>query len=141
VAGLAASSGRRNFVGRIGATERPPWATVVEGSGRARTGATSEICDVFEAVEEDETVRIGENVDIAEPGRAGRFLLAIAAFFCASIVSLREGFGGPVVLFEKPRPGRTATVSAFLGEFGLSGAFSKSLCCVESSVAIILTIN
>jgi hypothetical protein len=95
---------------------------------------------MLEAVEEEETVRIGEKVDIADPGLAGRFLLAIAAFFCASIVSLREGFGGPVVLFENPSPGRTATVSAFLGEFGLSGAFSKSLCWVESSVAMILVV-
>jgi hypothetical protein len=85
---------------------------------------------MFEAVDDDETVRTGENVDIADPGRAGRFLLAIAAFFCANIVSLREGFGGPppLVLFENPSPGRTVTASAFLGEFGLSGAFSKSLC-------------
>ena len=80
--------------------------------------------DTFEDVE---TVRMGEKVDIAEPGRAGRFLLAIVAFFWANIVSLREGFGGPVVLLENPKPGRAATVSAFLGEFGLSGAFSKSL--------------
>jgi hypothetical protein len=125
----------------MGATERPPCATVVEDSWRARTGAVGfEVDDVFEAVEEDETVRIGENVDIAEPGRGGKFLLAIAAFFCASIVSLREGFGGPVVLLENPRPGRATIASAFFGEFGLSGAFSKSLCCVGSSVAMILTI-
>ena len=85
---------------------------------------------MLEAVEEEEAVRIGENVDIADPGLAGRFLFAIAAFFWASIVSLREGFGGPppLVLFENPSPGRTVIVSAFLGEFGLSGAFSKSLC-------------
>jgi hypothetical protein len=131
VAGLAASSGRRNFVGRIGATERPPCATVVVDSWRARTGAASDADEIFETVEtveEDETVRIGENVDIADPGRAGRFLFAIAAFFCASMASLREGFGGPEVLFENPKPGRTTTASAFLGEFGLSGAFSNSLC-------------
>jgi hypothetical protein len=36
---------------------------------------------MFEAVEEEDNVRIGENVDIADPGLAGRFLLAIAAFF------------------------------------------------------------
>ena len=36
---------------------------------------------MFEVVEEEDTVRIGENVDIADPGLAGRFLLAIAAFF------------------------------------------------------------
>ena len=140
MAGLAGCSGRRNFVGLIGATERPPCDTVVDDSGRTLTGAVSEVDDMLEAVEDDETVRIGENVEIAEPGRAGRFLLAIAAFFCASIVSLREGFGGPVVLLENPRPGRTATASAFLGEFGLSGAFSNSLCWVMSSVAMILVI-
>lgn len=140
--GRAPNSGRRNFVGRIGATDRPPCATVVDDSGRARPGAASEVDDMLEAVEEDETVRIGENADIAEPGRAGRFLLAIAAFFWASIVSRREGFGGPapVVLLENPRPGRTAVASAFLGEFGLSGAFSKSLCWVESSVAMMLAV-
>ena len=131
MAGLAASSGLRNFVGRIGATERPPCDTAVDDSWRARTGAASDVDDKFEVVktvEEDETVRTGENDDIAEPGRAGKFLFAIVAFFCASMVSLREGFGGPVELLENPRPGRVVTASAFLGELGLSGAFSKSLC-------------
>lgn len=126
MAGLAASSGRLNFVGRMGATERPPWATVVD-SGRIRIGAISEAVGAVEAVEEDETVRMGENVDIAEPGRAGKFLLAKAAFFWASMVSLKEGFGGPVVLLENPSPGR-ATASAFFSELGLSGATSRSLC-------------
>ena len=93
-------------------------------------------------MEEDEedvdTLRTGENVDMAEPGRAGKFLLAIAAFFCANIVSRREGFGGPVVLFEKPKPGRTVVVSGFLGELGLSGAFSNNRCCVPSKFVMIL---
>lgn len=84
--------------------------------------------EVLDAVEELEAVRIGENEDIAEPGRAGKTLLAIAAFFCASIVSLNDGFGGPVVLLENPKPGRTFVTSGFLGEFGLSGAFSSNLC-------------
>jgi len=39
------------------------------------------VLDFADDVEDDETVRIGENEDIAEPGRAGRFLFAIAAFF------------------------------------------------------------
>jgi hypothetical protein len=94
--------------------------------------------DDIDAFEEVETVRIGEKVDIAEPGRAGIFLLAIAAFFWAIIVSLNEGLEGPVVLLENPKPGRAATVSAFLGELGLSGAFSRSLACVASKVAMIL---
>lgn len=139
VAGLAIScldtSGfGRIFVGRMGATERPPWVEVVV-SGRILTGAASE-----DDVEVEETVRTGENVDIAEPGRAGRFLLARAAFFWAAMVSLREGFGGPDpdMLLENPRPGRPALASSFLGEFGLSGAFSNSFCWVASRVAMIL---
>lgn len=139
MAGLAGCSGRLNFVGRIGATERPPWATVAD-SGRALTGAALEVGAILEEVEDDETVRMGEKADIAEPGRGGRFLLAIAAFFCANIVSLKEGFGGPDMLFENPKPGRAAAASAILGEFGLSGAFSRSFCWVNSSVAIILRI-
>lgn len=47
VAGRGASSGRdagRNLVGRMGATERPPWETFVVGSGRVPlTGAASEL--------------------------------------------------------------------------------------------------
>jgi hypothetical protein len=129
VAGLAGISGRRNFVGLMGATESPPCETVVDNSGRTLTGGASAAEDVLEDVEEFETFRIGENVDMTDPGLAGRFLFAIAAFFCANIVSLKEGFGGPVVLLEKPSPGRAvATGSAFFGEFGLSGDFSKSFC-------------
>lgn len=64
-------------MGRMGATERPPWATVVD-SGRGLTGPTSDDADTLDDVE---TVRIGEKVDIAEPGRAGIFLLAKTAFF------------------------------------------------------------
>ena len=66
-------------MGLIGATERPLWDTVVD-SGRDLTGA-SEAMELVDAVEDDETVRVGEKLDIADPGRAGRFLLAIAAFF------------------------------------------------------------
>jgi hypothetical protein len=97
---------------------------VVDSGRGPLTGAS----EAVEVLEEDETVRTGEKLDIAEPGRAGRFLLAIAAFFWASIVSLREGFGGPLVLFEKPIPDRGATGSAFLGELGLSGEFCRSFC-------------
>jgi hypothetical protein len=68
------------LVGRIGATERPPWATVVD-SGRGRTGPISEAVDDADALDDVETVRIGEKLDMAEPGRAGIFLLAKAAFF------------------------------------------------------------
>jgi hypothetical protein len=39
------------------------------------------VVDIVEAVDEEETVRMGEKVDIADPGRAGRFLFARTAFF------------------------------------------------------------
>jgi hypothetical protein len=68
------------LVGRIGATERPPWATVVD-SGRGLTGPDSEAVDDADALDDVETVRIGEKLDMAEPGRAGIFLLAKTAFF------------------------------------------------------------
>ena len=46
------------------------------------------------------------------------------------------------MLLEKPIPGRAATaVSGFLGELGLSGAFSSSLCCVASRPADILILS
>jgi hypothetical protein len=142
VAGRAVSSGRgaeRNFVGRIGATERPPCATVVDSDRLALTGTPSDGCDPLDTFDELEAVLMGENDDIAEPGRAGRFLVATIAFFCANIASLNEGLGGPVVLFENPNPGR-ALASGFLGELGLSGAFSSNLCWVASRPAIILYI-
>lgn len=123
----------------MGATESPPCETAAEGSGRALVVGPSEIFDVADDTEAVEAMRTGENVDIAEPGRAGIFLAAKAAFFWAIIVSRRESFGGPVVLLEKPSPGRAATGSAFFGEFGLFGSFSNSLCCGASSVAIMLS--
>jgi hypothetical protein len=43
--------------------------------------AASAVVDIAEDVELVDTVRMGENVDIADPGRAGVFLAAIAAFF------------------------------------------------------------
>jgi hypothetical protein len=127
ISGLDNSGLGLNFVGRIGATERPPWDTNVD-SGRFLTGPASVVDEEADAVDDDETVRTGENADIAEPGRAGKFLLARAAFLWAAMVSLREGFGGPVVLFEKPSGRGSTACAAFLGEFGLSGAFSSSLC-------------
>lgn len=42
------------------------------------------------------------------------------------------------MLLEKPNPGRADTGSVFLGEAGLAGSISNSLCWVASSVAIIL---
>ncbi len=43
-----------------------------------------------------------------------------------------------MVLFENPKPGRAATGSAFFGDFGLSGAFSRRRCWVASKAAMIL---
>lgn len=73
-------SGRRNFVGRTGATDRPPCDTEVEGSGRPREAVDSELAEVVDDIDVPDTVR-GEKADIAEPGRAGTLLAAIAAFF------------------------------------------------------------
>jgi hypothetical protein len=71
---------------------------------------------------------------MAEPGRAGMFLVAaMAAFFCACIVSLRLGLDEVMVLLDRPSPGRPAgAASAFLGEFGLLGSFWRSFCAVAS---------
>ena len=76
---------------------------------------------------------------MADSGRAGRFLVAWAAFFCANIVSLNEGLP-PMVLFDSPKPGRAAG-SAFFGEFGLFGSFCSSFCAVASSPFMILHAN
>ncbi len=124
----------------MGATESPPWDTVLEGSGRDLGAGFSDKFDVFEGSDAVETVLIGENDDIADPGRAGIFLAASVAFFCANMVSRSEGLGGPVVLLENPKPGRETEESAFLGELGLAGSISNSLCWVVSNVDIMLRI-
>ena len=136
MAGLAASSGRR-FVGRIGATDMPPEFTARVDSGRWRglMGFTgSEAPELPLAL-----FLTGEKADMADPGRAGRFLVArLAAFFCAITVSLREGLPDPMVLFESPIPGRLGGTAPFLGELGLFGSFCRSFCAVESRLSITL---
>jgi hypothetical protein len=102
--------------------------------GREVGAEAAEECD---ALDEPDTDRTGEMVAMADPGRAGRFRVA-RAFFCASIASLKDGFElAPIVLFERPIPGR-ATGSIFLGELGLLGSFWSSFCAVESRASIML---
>jgi hypothetical protein len=61
---------------------------------------------------------------MAEPGLAGRVLVVVMALFWAISVSRRLGFGAPIVLFEKPKPGLTTPPpSGFLGDLGLLGSF------------------
>lgn len=74
ISGLDTSGLGRIFVGRVGAAERPPWDPAL-ASCRNLAGPASDFVEV------EDTVRIGVNAAIAEPGRAGRFLLAITAFF------------------------------------------------------------
>lgn len=85
ISGLA-----RAFVGRIGATERPPCDTDAKEedvSGRLLKVPCSDlpVLDGPFVAEPEATVRAGDaKLDIADPGRAGRFgtfLAAMAAFF------------------------------------------------------------
>lgn len=115
----------------------PPALTAID-SGRAlvgglAAGAAVDCVDVFEAV------RTGEIWAMADPGRAGRFLLAAEALFWASIASRRLGLLA-VVLRDKLLAGRAA-VSVFLGELGLLGSLFNSFCAVASRSAIILVVG
>lgn len=135
VAGRATSA--RLLDGRMGATDMPPALTAID-SGRAlvgglAAGAAVDCVDVFEAV------RTGEIWAMADPGRAGRFLLAAEALFWASIASRRLGLLA-VVLRDKLLAGRAA-VSVFLGELGLLGSLFNSFCAVASRSAIILVVG
>jgi hypothetical protein len=119
VAGRGAISGRR-LTGLIGATDIPP-CDKFDGSARGRVAGAVAV-DELDIVDEPDTDRTGDIEAIADPGRAGRVLLA-RAFFCANMASLSDGFElAPIVLFDSPKPGRGAG-SAFLGEFGLLGSF------------------
>ncbi len=130
VAGRAAISGRL-LAGRMGATDMPPCDFIAD-SGRTRVpGCDEEAADVVGAV------RIGDSVAIADPGLAGRFLVA-KAFFCAITVSRNEGLELPMVLLERPKPGR-ATGSDFFGTFGLPRSFWSSFCAVVSRPFMIVS--
>lgn len=91
---------------------------------------------LVEAVDEPETARVvrgGEKCAMADPGLTGRFFVAMA-FFCAIMVSRSDGLA-PIVLRERPRPGRAAD-SAFFGVLGLFGSLSSAFCVVGSKVSI-----
>lgn len=110
-------------LGLTGAPDKPPTLGRVAIDGAAiGTGA-------LEAPDTVLIFRGGEN-SIAEPGRGRDASMAepgldIAAR-CAFMVSLMDGLV-PMVLREKPMPGRaTPVASVRLGVFGLLGSFSSS---------------
>jgi hypothetical protein len=131
----------------MGATDKPPALPAVARSGRFRTGGPVVVVVVVVAVDEAdrvdelETVRAGEKCAIADPGRAGRFFAANAAFLWATTASRRLGFPGPSVLLDIPRPGRAAVTSGLFGEFGLFGSFCNSFWAVASRLIMILHPN
>lgn len=126
-------SGRFLAPGLTGAPARPP------AFGRVTVDGAAEAFDV------PDTVRVGRGGDMsmADPGlvRDGSIaepgLAAMAAFLAANIVSRTEGLVVPIVLREKPIPGRTVG-SVRLGAFGLCGSFWSSFCAVGSNASIIL---
>lgn len=86
-----------------------------------------------------ETLRMGEILAIAEPGRAGSFLASNVAFFWAIICSRILGLLLVMVLLERPKPGRVeAGASPFFGELGLFGSLRRSFCAVASRSSLIL---
>lgn len=142
VAGLGAISGRL-LAGLIGAAEMPacdlPVVSALDRVDAAAAVGAAVAEDDIDTLEEPDTVRTGVTVAIAEPGRAGRVLVAIALFW-AIIASLNEGLGPvPIVLLDKPKPGRaTGSDFAIAVEFGLFGSFCSSFWAVESSPSMIL---
>lgn len=128
VAGRGAISGLL-LPGLTGAPEMPPAELRRDDSGLVRT--VEVVVAAVGGCDEPETVTAGEKCAIAEPGRAGGGLVAMALFW-AIMASRILGFGGPMVLLDKPSPGR-ATPSGFLGELGLLGSFSSSFAAVASS--------
>lgn len=79
VAGLWISGRGRDLMGRKGATESPPCDTDAEGSSRFLMTVASDVVDITDDAELPETVRNGEYVDMADPGRGRMFLAAAAA--------------------------------------------------------------
>lgn len=131
VAGRGAISGRF-LVGLTGAPESPP---LVIGFWRVAVDGAAVLAEAVEAPETARVVRGGEKWAMADPGLTGRFFVA-KAFFWAIMVSLSDGLAPtPIVLREKPSPGR-ATGSAFFGVLGLFGSFSSAFCAVGSKVSI-----
>ena len=135
VAGRGAISGRF-LVGLTGATESPP---LVVGFWRVAVDGAAVLAEALDEPETARVVRGGEKCAMADPGLTGRFFAA-RAFFWAIMVSLSDGLGAPIVLRERPRPGRAAG-SAFFGVLGLFGSLSSDFCVVGSKVAISLEIT
>jgi hypothetical protein len=120
----------------MGATDIPLALTEMVGSAlvRVAVGRVDELEGWDEVDEDVDVVLTGEKWDMADPGRAGRFFVAIVAFFWAIMVSLRLGLLGPMVLFDSPRPGRAD--STFWVGLGLLGSLFSSFWAVPSRSAM-----
>ena len=129
VAGRGAISGRF-LVGLTGATESPP---LVVGFWRVEVDGAAVLAEAVDEPETARDIRGGEKCAMADPGLTGRFFVA-RAFFWAIMVSLSDGLA-PIVLRERPRPGRT-TGSTFFGALGLFGSLSSAFCVVGSKVSM-----
>lgn len=127
VLGRGGIFGLVRVLGLTGAPDKPPIfvrVVVVVVVGRALE------LEALETADPSLATRGGEN-SIAEPGlgRDGSMAepgLDIAAR-CALMASLMDGLAPPIVLREKPMPGRAVPVASVrLGVFGLFGSFSSS---------------
>jgi hypothetical protein len=137
VAGLGANSGRL-LAGLIGAADIPAcdFPNVSALDRVAETVAV--LAEVVVTPDEPDTVRTGDTAAMAEPGRGGKFF-AVRALFWAIMVSLSEGLElVPIVLFEKPSPGRGAG-SDLTVAFGLCGSFCNNFWAVPSRPSMILS--
>jgi hypothetical protein len=128
----------RLFAGRIGRTDMPPDTAVDSGRVREVPAAAVDVVAV-EALDVPDTLLAGEMCAMAEPGRAGRFFVAMARF-CASMASLRLGLDEVMVLLDSPKPGRaTGAASTFLAALGLFWSFCSSFCAVPSRFSMMLS--
>jgi hypothetical protein len=112
----------------------PPALTEIVPSGRPRIAGFAAGA-AFPELDAPDAVLTGEMCAMAEPGRAGRFLVDSVAFFWANMASRRLGLLD-IVLLDIPRPGLGA--SGFLGELGLLGSLLSSFCAVGSKSSMML---